>query len=135
MSLEWPPDLILFLDRGASVGLLIAALEQHGIPFKRHDDLFPQNTLDTVWLREVGRRGWLALTHDQRIRYNALEIQALLSSNVGSFVLTARVFSGQRITDCILKALPAMLAFAQSTPRPFIAKVYADSRVKALEIS
>lgn len=135
MSLEWPPELTLFLDRGASVKLLVAELTSANVNFVRHDDLFPQNTLDTVWLTEVGRRGWLVLTLDQNIRYNALEKQALLSSGVGSFVLIAKNFSGQRIADCIVKALPAMATFAQHTSRPFIAKIYADSRVQPLEVN
>lgn len=73
MSLDSPPEFTLFLDRGASVNLLISALQEQGVAFVRHDDLFPQNSPDTVWLTEVGRRGLFVLTLDQRIRYNPLE--------------------------------------------------------------
>lgn len=48
MSLEWPPEPTLFLDRGASVNLLVNALRSLSVPVVRHDDLFPQNTPDTV---------------------------------------------------------------------------------------
>ena len=56
-----------------SVNLLVAELQELVVPFVRHDDIFPQNTLDTVWLTAVGKAGWFVLTADQRIRYNPLE--------------------------------------------------------------
>lgn len=47
MSLERPPEFTLFLDRGASVNLLMTALRELGVDFVRHDDIFPQATPDT----------------------------------------------------------------------------------------
>jgi hypothetical protein len=32
------------------------------------EDEFAPGTRDTVWLREVGARGWLVVTRDKRIR-------------------------------------------------------------------
>ena len=34
-----------------------------------HDDVFPQDTDDEVWLAEAGKRGWVVLMKDDRIRY------------------------------------------------------------------
>lgn len=135
MSLDLPPDFTLFLDRGMSVNLLLTELQTMGVPFVRHDDIFPQNTPDTVWLAEVGRRGWLVLTLDQRIRYNPLEKQALLASGIGSFILVAKNLPGRQIAASIVRALPAMATFTTRTARPFIAKIYADGRVQALEVA
>jgi len=36
-----------------------------------HDDLFPQDTDDEVWLRHAGERGWIVLTKDEKIRAKA----------------------------------------------------------------
>ncbi len=72
MNLDLQPEFILFLDRGMSVNLLVAELQELVVPFVRHDDIFPQNTPDTVWLTAVGKAGWFVLTADQRIRYNPL---------------------------------------------------------------
>jgi hypothetical protein len=33
-----------------------------------HDDLFPQEAKDEVWLAEVARRGWFVPTKDKHIR-------------------------------------------------------------------
>lgn len=46
-----------------------AILREAGILVERHADHFDQNEKDEVWLAEVGRRGWVALTHNLRIRY------------------------------------------------------------------
>lgn len=81
--------------------------------------------------RASGLAGADAGPEYQNISYNNLEKAALLSSGVGSFVLVAKKLNGQRIADCITKALPAMRDFAKATTRPFIAKIYADSRVLA----
>lgn len=134
MSLDSPPEFTLFLDRGASVKRLLEYLQEQGVSFVRHDDFFPQNTPDTVWLTKVGAQGWFVLTLDQRIRYNPLEKQALLASGIGSFIIVAKNQTGQELAACVRRALPAMRAFAARTPRPFIAKVYADGRVQELTV-
>ena len=47
-----------------------------------HDDHFAPDTPDTVWLAEVGARGWVVLTKDSRIRRHPLELQALLATDL-----------------------------------------------------
>jgi hypothetical protein len=32
-------------------------------------DLFDQQTLDEIWLLEVGRRGWITISRNSRIRH------------------------------------------------------------------
>lgn len=50
-----------------------------------HDDMFSQDVDDEVWLREAGRRGWVVLTRDDKIRYRPGEQQA--STEAGTAVL------------------------------------------------
>ena len=38
-----------------------------------HDDHFAPDAKDEVWLVEVGKRGWIVLTKDDRIRYRVTE--------------------------------------------------------------
>ena len=45
-------------------------LREADLTVERHDDHFRSDTPDEEWLTEVGRRGWIAITHDKRIRYN-----------------------------------------------------------------
>jgi hypothetical protein len=50
---------------GRAIGRRLAA---EGLRVELHDDHFPQGTPDVVWLTEVGKRGWIVLTKDTRIR-------------------------------------------------------------------
>lgn len=53
-----------------------AALREAGWSVETHDDHFTQDTKDVDLLPEVGRRGWILLTQDARIRYHAAERDA-----------------------------------------------------------
>ncbi|MGH9423743.1 MAG: hypothetical protein ACRD3J_27460 [Thermoanaerobaculia bacterium] len=44
-------------------------LRAAGLLVERHADHFAPDTPDEEWLEAIGRRGWVALTHDMRIRY------------------------------------------------------------------
>lgn len=39
-------------------------LRAGGLTVERHADHFQHDTPDEVWLREIGRKGWIAVTHD-----------------------------------------------------------------------
>lgn len=86
-----------------------------------HDDCFPQGTPDAVWLAEVGRHGWIVLTKDKSIRYRQLEIEALISSGVGAFVLTSGDMRGEDMGAVFVAALPRIRRFLQRHSRPFVA--------------
>jgi hypothetical protein len=85
-----------------------------------------------VWLTEVGRRGWIVFTYDKRIRFNQSERQALVSYQVGCFVLTSgnRTKWGQM--RIVAKAWDRIEEVIANTARPFIYSVHADSSVEPL---
>jgi hypothetical protein len=88
-----------------------------------HDDHFAPDARDEVWLAEVGRRGWIVLTKDDRIRYRVTERTALTSANVRAFVLTSTQMQGSEMVAAFLKALPRMKRLLTNRPAPFIARV------------
>jgi predicted nuclease of predicted toxin-antitoxin system len=89
------------------------ALRGAGEDVRVHDDLFPQDAKDEIWLAEAGRHGWIVLTKDKNIRYRAVELQALIAADVRAFVLTARGnLTGSEVGQIYVKALPAMKSFA-----------------------
>ena len=51
------------------------------------EDEFPGDVKDPVWLAEVGRREWLVLSRDKRIRYRPAEKQAIIQHRVGCFCI------------------------------------------------
>ena len=88
---------------------------------------------DEVWLKEVGRRGWIVLTKDDRIRYRFLERRAIAEARVRSFFLVPRKLTGVQNGEIFAKALDRMLRFCVGNRPPFIAKVFRDGRVKLWE--
>ena len=99
-----------------------------------HNEQFPQDTRDDVWLGDVGQRGWVVLTKDKHIRYRAIEVHALLPANVRAFVLAARAdLSGAEIGQIFVKALLAMKKLCATTAPAFIALVSRDSKVTLIK--
>lgn len=132
MTTERP---VIFLDRAIDGHLLADALQELGANIRRHRNEFKDDEDDSVWLPEVGRRGWFVLTRDARIRYNPLEIKALTVAAVGAFVFVPKNLTGAEIASIISAALTVIERAATSTKRPFIYKIYRDGSLKMLELN
>lgn len=124
------PKPVLFLDRAIESQVLADALQAAGARVELHRAHFRPDTEDTVWLSEVGRRGWFVLTRDQRIRYNPLEREAVKAAQVGVFVLALKNLTGPEIAVIVVTALPAIERTALRFPCPFIAKILRDGKVQ-----
>ena len=98
-------------------------LRSGGLTVERHADHFAPGAPDEEWLETVGKRGWIALTHDRRIRYKPNERNAVMRHGVALLVIVgaapfpelahAFVATAQRVERFLLAHEP-----------PFIAKVY-----------
>ena len=125
-----PPDrLVFFTDANLGRRVVPEALRTAGEEVKIHDDCFAPGTQDSVWLREVGRNGWVVLTKDSRIRYRRNEMEALLSSGTRSFVLVSRNLPGEEMAKIFVRALPGMKNLCAALSAPFIAHVHHDGKV------
>src|SRR5437762_7503378 len=90
-----PPNrLVFFTDANLGRRVVPEALRGAGEEVRVHDGCFPPGTQDHIWLRAVGRSGWVVLTKDSRIRYRRNEMEALLSSGARSFVLVSSNLPG-----------------------------------------
>ena len=70
-----------------------------------HDDVFSQDVDDEVWLREAGRRGWVVLTRDDKIRYRPGEQQALIEAGTAVFCLNpSKGMTGGDMADAFTAA-------------------------------
>lgn len=74
-----------FIDRSLGSGIVAGSLRDAGELVVTHDSVFEEDTADTTWLAEDGKRGWVVLNKDARIRTNQLEREALLSAGVAAF--------------------------------------------------
>jgi hypothetical protein len=114
--------LVFFTDRDLGT-LFPETLRLEGFSVERHRDHFAPECPDEEWLADIGRRGWVALTHDTRIRYKPNELGAVIRHRVRLLVIVGKA------------PLPDLAAFFVGTRRriegflertlpPFIARVY-----------
>ena len=89
-------------------------------------DHFAPDTPDEVWLAEVGKRGWIALTHDSRIRYKPNERDAVMRHGVGLLVIVGNA-PFPDLARAFVATLPRIEHFLACHAPPFIAKVYRPS--------
>ena len=114
--------LVFFTDRDLGTHFP-AILKGAGFTVERHRDHFPPECPDEDWLAEVGRREWVAVTHDARIRYKPNELAAVVRHRVRLLVVVGKaplpdlaasfVATRSRIED-----------FLDGACAPMIAKVY-----------
>jgi len=97
-----------------------------------HDDRFAPDAKDEDWLVEVGKRGWIVLTKDDRIRYRATERMALASAKVRAFVLTSSQLQGPDMAAAFVNALPRIKRLVANHAPPFIGRVSRSGKVSLL---
>ena len=66
---------------------LHAILRAAGLDVERHADHFAPAAPDEEWLAVAGAQGWLAITHDARIRYKPNELAAVKRNRVALLVV------------------------------------------------
>lgn len=125
-----PDPPIFFLDEGLAGNIVPAILTDAGYLVERLIDHFPKGTHDIVWLTEVGKRGWIVLTKDAKIRRNPLELKALMEANVAAFILTSSRITGPEIGEIFVRAHHRILKFLSENTRPFIAVITRDGVVR-----
>ncbi len=127
-----PDRPVFFLDRSLGKKRVAIALRETGAILHIHDDHFPPDAKDEDWLTEAGRRGWIVLTKDHRIRYRHVERLALMKAGVAAFILTSGDLQGEEMAQVFVKALPRINRFLQQHKKPFIAKIAKDGSVAML---
>ena len=101
-------------------------LKSGGLSVERHADHFTHDTPDETWLEAVGKRGWVALTHDRRIRYKTNERDAVIRHGVALLVIVGAA-PFPELASSFVATLPAIQNFLHNHKPPFIAKVYRPS--------
>jgi hypothetical protein len=98
-------------------------LRNAGLTVHRHADLFRPDAPDEEWLARAGSEGWLAVTHDGRIRYKPNELAAVAAYRVALFVVVGHA-PYPLLARNFVNTLEQVTAFAESHTPPYIAKVY-----------
>ncbi|HKY07067.1 MAG TPA: hypothetical protein VJQ55_02450 [Candidatus Binatia bacterium] len=127
-----PEPLVFFIDRCLGRKIVAQALRELGGTVEIHDDHFAPDAKDEDWLVEVGNRGWIVLTKDDRIRYRITERTALASARVRTFVLASSQLHGAEMASAFVKALPKIKELIAKYPPPFIGRVSRSGNISLL---
>lgn len=90
-------------------------------PYHQHFSL--DDVPDREWLRYVGSRGWIALSHNKYIRYERDELDELMTSRVKAFFIIGRGPHSSYVHG-ILRNIDGIYRCVQENAEPFVAKVY-----------
>lgn len=115
-------SVVFFTDRDLG-STFPDLLEQAGFSVERHAAHFPANCPDEEWLREVGTRGWIAVTRDTRIRYKPNELAAVVRNRVALLVVVGNARHVELANNFVRTAARIADFAARYTP-PWIAKLY-----------
>jgi hypothetical protein len=121
-------SLVFFTDRDLGK-LFPAILGAAGLTVERHDAHFAPTTPDEEWLAAVGKRGWVAITHDKRIRHKPNELLAVVAHNVALLVVIGHAPFPDQARSFVATRLRIERFVTRNSP-PYIAKVYRASAVE-----
>jgi len=83
-----------------------------------------QGLADEEWLTEAGRRGWIVLMKDARVRYRPAQLDAVRVFAVRAFCLANANLRGADQAERLVANLPRIVRLAEQ-PGPYIFGVYA----------
>ena len=124
---------VLFVDRCLGKGAVASALRLAGYSVEIHDEHFAQDCDDSLWIREVTRRGWIILTKDKAIRRHEGHKQAIREAGAAAFFLTSGDRTGDQNAHTFLEAMGRIIRLCEKHTRPLLATVSASGAIKVIE--
>lgn len=97
-------------------------LSSAGLRIERHRDHFKPTSPDEEWLAVVGSRGWVAVTHDSRIRYKPNELEAVVRHKVRLLVVVGKALFPE-LAQNFVATVPKINRFLTQHDPPMIAKI------------
>jgi hypothetical protein len=132
-SRRLPEPWVFFVDRSLGGKIVADALRAAGEHVEVHDDHFAKDAADEAWLADIGGKGWVILSKDDRIRRNPVERQALLAAGVAAFFLGRSDLRGDQMASAFTAAIPTMKKALRRFMVPFIAGVLLAGHVHVFE--
>jgi hypothetical protein len=124
-STSGQPEPVFFTDRdlGPSVA---TALREGGLQIEAYHEHFKlDNVPDGEWLRFVGQKEWIALTHNKRIRYDRDELEDLMTHGVKAFFIIGKG-PHPAFASAVLRNIFRIKRLIHKHPEPFVARIYQD---------
>jgi hypothetical protein len=118
-------SLVFFTDRDLGKQFP-EILKDAGLAVERHRDHFEHDAEDEAWLEVIGQRGWIALTHDRRIRFKPNELAAVMRHRVALLVIIGKA-PYPELAHAFVATFSNVERFVAGRAPPYIAKVYRPS--------
>jgi len=93
---------------------------------------FPGATEDSQWLPGIGKKGWVLITADKKIKRKPHERQALKSNKVGAFVFSVTGMNHCGWIRLVVRRWSEIKEFASRTPPPYIYRVPIKGKIRQL---
>lgn len=126
------PAPVFFTDRNLGKKFP-QMLRDAGLAVERHQDHFVHDCSDETWLEGVGRQGWIAITHDKKIRYKPNELAAVIQHQVPLLIVIGDA-PFPELAMSFVATQARILDFVARHRPPYIAKVYRPS-AKELQVN
>jgi hypothetical protein len=76
-----------------------------------------------MWLSEVGKRDWIVLTKDDRIRYRPAALEAYRRNKSRVFIFGSGEMKAQEMAEAFIRALQKISRLVRRTPVPFFGRI------------
>jgi len=93
---------------------------------------FSGATQDSVWLPKIGKKGWVLITADKKIRRKPHERQALKDNRVGAFVFSVTGLDHCEWIRLTVRRWSEIKNFASKTTPPYIYRVPSRGKIEQL---
>lgn len=119
-------DPVFFTDRDLGRYIVPPALRAGGLNVEAYHQHFSlDNVPDAEWLRLVAERGWIAFSHNKRIRWQRDELDDLMAYRVKVFFIIGKGPHAE-FAAAILRNIQKVKRMVRKHEESFIAKIYQD---------
>jgi len=123
-----------FIDQALGRNIVAGALRDEGYLVEVLTDIFPQETVDDIWIEYVGRHNRLAITKDRKIKFRAGEINSIIEHKARIYRFSSGNLTGQQMADIIKKAVGAIIKHARNNTGPYVIGISKSGQVSPLQI-
>lgn len=112
---------------------LAEALRNLGLDVKLSHVEFGRGAEDSVWLPEIGQRGWILLTKDRAIRRRKPELNSLRRARVRAFFFASGDLTSAQMIRSFRKALHRIARAIEKEQPPFLKRITPSGELTDLE--
>jgi predicted nuclease of predicted toxin-antitoxin system len=123
-----------FIDQALGRKIVAGALREEGYLVEVLTDIFPQDTVDDIWIEYVGRNNRIAITKDRKIKFRTGEINSIITHNARIYRFSSGNLTGQQMAEIIKKATARILKHARNNTGPYIVGISMSGGLIPLQI-